>query len=209
MIRINLLPHREQKRKARREQFYALAGLMLALGGLIWFLGYSVINGYIAAQEGKNAFLKKEIAALDKQIDEIKKLKEQTEALLSRKQIIESLQANRTETVHLFNELARQVPSGVYLRSVKQSGGKITLNGFAQSNAKVSTLMRNLDDSPVLEKPDLVEIKAATVDKRRLSEFTLRVQFTRQQSSDEVKGAGAKRPAAGGGKVAAGKEGRP
>jgi type IV pilus assembly protein PilN len=87
----------------------------------------------------------------------------------------------------LFNVLARQVPSGVYLRSVKQAGQKITLNGLAQSNAKVSTLMRNLDESPVLEKPDLVEIKATTVDKRRLSDFTLRVQFTRQQSSEEAK----------------------
>jgi type IV pilus assembly protein PilN len=124
-------------------------------------------------------------------------LKEQTEALLSRKQIIESLQANRTETVHLFNELARQVPSGVYLKSVKQAGQKITLNGLAQSNAKVSTLMRNLDDSPVLEKPDLVEIKAVTVDKRRLSDFTLRIQFTRQQSSEETKAAPAGRPPAG------------
>ncbi|MBK6401531.1 MAG: PilN domain-containing protein [Rhodocyclaceae bacterium] len=197
MIRVNLLPHREQKRKARREQFYALSGLMLVLGGLVWFLGYTVLNGYISAQESKNAFLKKEITLLDKQIDEIKKLKEQTEALLSRKQIIESLQANRTETVHLFNELARQVPSGVYLKSVKQAGQKITLNGLAQSNAKVSTLMRNLDDSPVLEKPDLVEIKAVTVDKRRLSDFTLRIQFTRQQSSEETKAAPAGRPPAG------------
>ena len=197
MIRVNLLPHREQKRKARREQFYALSGLMLVLGGLVWFLGYTVLNGYISAQESKNAFLKKEITLLDKQIDEIKKLKEQTEALLSRKQIIESLQANRTETVHLFNELARQVPSGVYLKSIKQAGQKITLNGLAQSNAKVSTLMRNLDDSPVLEKPDLVEIKAVTVDKRRLSDFTLRIQFTRQQSSEETKVAPAGRTPAG------------
>ncbi len=208
MIRINLLPHREQKRKARREQFYALSGLMLVLGGVIWFLGYTVLNGYISTQESKNAFLKKEIALLDKQIDEIKKLKEQTDALLSRKQIIESLQANRTETVHLFNELARQVPSGVYLKSVKQAGQKITLNGLAQSNAKVSTLMRNLDDSPVLEKPDLVEIKAVTVDKRRLSDFTMRVQFTRQQSSEEAKVLPTKAPAAAT-KPAAPKDGKP
>lgn len=197
MIRVNLLPHREQKRKARREQFYALSGLMLVLAGVIWFLGYTILNGYLSAQEDKNAFLKREIAALDKQIDEIKKLREQTDALLSRKQIIESLQANRTETVHLFNELAKQVPSGVYLRSVKQAAQKITLNGLAQSNAKVSTLMRNLDDSPVLEKPDLVEIKAATVDKRRLSDFTLRIEFTRQQAGEDAKGAPATKPPAG------------
>jgi type IV pilus assembly protein PilN len=192
VIRINLLPHREEKRKARREQFYALAGLMLALGGLIWFLGFTVINGYITTQEGKNSFLKSEIAVLDKQIEEIKKLKEQTDALLARKQVIESLQANRAETVYLFNELARQVPGGIYLRSVKQAGQKITLSGYAQSSARVSTLMRNLDESPLLERPDLVEIKAVTVDKRRLSDFTLNIHFTRQTVEDAKKPAGPK-----------------
>jgi type IV pilus assembly protein PilN len=192
VIRINLLPHREEKRKARREQFYALGGLMLLLGGVIWFLGFTLINGSISAQDSKNSFLKTEIATLDKQIDEIKKLREQTDALLARKQVIESLQANRAETVYLFNELARQVPSGIYLRTVKQSGQKITLNGYAQSNALVSTLMRNLDDSPLLERPDLVEIKTATVDKRRLSEFTLNIFFTRQTAEDAKKAGGAK-----------------
>jgi type IV pilus assembly protein PilN len=180
VIRINLLPHREEKRKARREQFYALGALILALGGVIWFLGFTVINGYISGQESKNLFLKSEIAGLDKQIDEIKKLKEQTDALLARKQVIESLQANRAETVYLFNELARQVPAGIYLRSVKQFGQKVSLAGFAQSSARVSTLMRNLDESPLLERPELVEIKSATVDRRRLSEFSLNVFFTQQ-----------------------------
>jgi type IV pilus assembly protein PilN len=194
VIRINLLPHREEKRKARREQFYALGALMLVLGGVIWFLGFSVINGYISSQDSKNAFLKTEISALDAQIDEIKKLKEQTDALLARKQVIESLQANRAETVYLFNELARQVPAGIYLRSVKQTGGKITLSGYAQSSARVSTLMRNLDESPLLENPQLVEIKAATVDRRRLSEFSMYVSFTRQTADNEKK-PGAKMPA--------------
>jgi len=187
VIRINLLPHREEKRKARREQFYALSGLVLVLGGVIWFLGYTVISGYISSQESKNAFLKSEIVTLDKQIDEIKKLKEQTDALLARKQIIESLQANRAETVYLFNELAKQVPAGVYLKSIKQSGQKVTLTGYAQSNARVSTLMRNLDDSPLLERPNLIEIKATTVDKRRLGEFALDIYFTRQTAEDSKK----------------------
>jgi type IV pilus assembly protein PilN len=187
VIRINLLPHREEKRKARREQFYALSALILVLGGLIWFLGFTVINGYISSQEGKNSFLKSEIAVLDKQIDEIKKLKEQTDALLARKQVIESLQANRAETVYLFNELARQVPAGIYLRSVKQAGQKVSLAGFAQSSARVSTLMRNLDDSPLLERPELVEIKAATVDRRRLNEFSLNVYLTQQTAEDSKK----------------------
>lgn len=191
MIRINLLPHREEKRKARREQFYALSGLMLVLGGVIWFLGFTVINGYISSQESKNSYLKREIAELDKQIDEIKKLKEQTEALLARKQVIESLQANRAETVYLFNELAKQVPAGIYLRSVKQTGGNVALAGYSQSSARVSTLMRNLDESPLLEAPRLIEVKAATVGKRRLSEFTLNISITRQTAD------GAKSPAAG------------
>jgi type IV pilus assembly protein PilN len=195
VIRINLLPHREEKRKARREQFYALSGLMLVLGGVIWFLGYTVINGYISSQDSKNAFLKSEIAELDKQIDEIKKLKEQTDALLARKQVIESLQANRAETVYLFNELARQVPAGIYLRSVKQTGLNVNLSGYSQSSARVSTLMRNLDESPLLETPRLVEIKAATVGKRRLSEFILNISITRQTADNSKKPAGSPRPA--------------
>lgn len=194
MIRINLLPWREERRKARRQQFIALAGVIAVAAIIIWFLGYGAINGYIGAQDGKNSFLKSEIAALDKDIEEIQRLKEQTESLLSRKRIIESLQANRTETVHLFNELVRQVPEGVYLRSLKQTGDKISLVGYAQSNARVSTLMRNLEASPLMERPDLVEIKAATVGTRRLSEFNLNVAITRQTTDDDK---GAKRgPAA-------------
>jgi type IV pilus assembly protein PilN len=185
VIRINLLPHREEKRKARRQQFFALAGLLVALGGLIVFVVHTVIAGYISGQEEKNAFLKKEIAALDKEIDEIKRLKEQTEALLSRKQVIETLQANRAETVHLFNELARQVPDGTYVKSIKQAGPKINLTGFAQSNARVSTLMRNLDASPFLEQPSLVEIKSASLNNRRVSDFGLNVAITRAKADDK------------------------
>lgn len=196
MIRVNLLPHREEKRKARRHQFYALTGLVLVLAGVTWLLGYTLISSLISSQDEKNAFLKKEIAELDKQIDEIKKIKEQTSALLSRKQVIESLQANRAETVYLFNELARQVPAGIYLRSIKQAGNRITLNGYAQSSARVSTLMRNLDESPLMERPDLVEVKAVTVDKRRLNEFTLNVFITRQTAEDAKKPVGATGPAA-------------
>lgn len=190
MIRINLLPHREEKRKARREQFYALSGLMLVLGIVVWFLGFTVINGYISSQESKNAYLKLQIAELDKEIDEIKKLKEQTEALLARKQVIESLQANRAETVYLFNELAKQVPAGIYLRSVKQTGLSVALAGYSQSSARVSTLMRNLDESPLLERPQLVEIKATTVGRRRLSDFSLNISITRQTAESTKKPAG-------------------
>lgn len=179
MIRINLLPHREEKRKARRQQFYGLLGMVSVLAGLIVFLVYSIIAGYITAQEEKNNFLKKEIAVLDKEIDQIKRLKEQTQALLARKQIIESLQHDRTEAVLLMSELVKQMPEGVYVRAIKQEGAKVVLNGYAQSNARVSTLMRNVEASPWLEKPQLVEIKAVMLDKRRLNEFNMNISLKR------------------------------
>ena len=180
MIRINLLPHREEKRKARRQQFYGLVGMISVLALLIVFLVYTIISGYIAAQESKNELLKKEIAVLDQQIEQIKRLKEQTQALLSRKQIIESLQRDRAEAVRLLSELVKQMPEGVYLQSLKQEGAKLTLTGFAQSNARVSTLMRNIEASPWLEKPQLVEITAANVDKRRLNQFILNASMKRE-----------------------------
>lgn len=185
MIRINLLPHREEKRAARRRQFYALLGAVILLAGIIWFMGYGVINGYISNQNDKNDFLKSEIAALDKDIETIKQLEEQTEALLSRKRIIEYLQANRTETVHLFNELVRQLPEGIYLQTIKQKGDRINLIGYAQSNSRVSSMMRNLEASPLLERPGLVEIHSVTVGSRRLSQFNLNVYFSHQQSQAE------------------------
>ena len=179
MIRINLLPHREEKRKARRQQFVAFSGATLLLGALIVGLVNGVISGYVSAQDEKNAFLKTEIAVLDKSIDEIKRLREQTDALIQRKQVIESLQGNRSEAVGLFNELAKNVPEGVYIRKVSQQGGKINLVGYAQSNARVSSLMRNLESSPLLERPTLVEIKGSTVGKRRMNEFNLDLFITR------------------------------
>jgi type IV pilus assembly protein PilN len=180
VIRVNLLPHREEKRKTQRQQFYAFSGVVALLAGLIWFIGFGFINNLIDRQSEKNAFLKVEIAVLDKQIEEINTLKEQTDSLLKRKQVIEALQANRAETVHLFNELARQLPSGIYLSSIKQDGQRITLVGYAQSNALVSTLMHSLDESPIFERPELIEIKAAQVGKRRLNQFSLNIYFSRQ-----------------------------
>jgi type IV pilus assembly protein PilN len=183
MIRINLLPHREAKRKARRQQFYVLLGLVSVLAALIWFLGFSIINTRTNAQDEKNEFLKREIASLDKEIDEIKKIKEQTDALLARKRVIEALQANRTETVHLFNELAKQVPEGIYLRTLVQTGPRIVVTGYAQSNARITTLMNNLDDSPLLERSALVETKAETVAGRRLNAFSITTIITRQTTT--------------------------
>ena len=186
MIRINLLPHREEKRKSRRQQFILFSALA-ALGGLlVWFIGHSVIAGYVDGQDQKNAMLKEEVALLDKEISEIKGLREQAEALLSRKQVIESLQTNRTEPVHIFNELARQIPEGLYLKSIKQTGSRINITGYAQSNARISTLMRAAEDSPWLEAPALIEIHATSVGSVRLSEFTLTFNLTKVQDSGAV-----------------------
>lgn len=180
MMRINLLPHREEKRKARRTQFYAMLGLIAVLAAVIWALGYTVIAERIDRQNDKNQFLRDEIASLDKQISEIRNLKQQTDALLARKRVIELLQANRAETVHVFNEFAQRVPEGVYLRKLNQTGARINITGYAQANARVSALMRELEASPLFDKPELVEIHAEVVGGRRLSAFSMFVNIKRE-----------------------------
>lgn len=189
MIRINLLPWREARRKAHNLQFYILMGMIAGLAASIVLLVHGYYATRISIQAERNRFLKDENAKLDKEIDEIKKLKEEIQALLSRKQVIETLQADRAQTVYLLEQLVRQTPDGVYLKSVKQTGAKVNLTGYAQSNARVSTLMRNFEASPYLENPDLVEIKVANVNNKRLSEFTLNVQLKRLQTETDVKGA--------------------
>lgn len=187
MIRINLLPHREERRDRRRREFAWFAVFVLILAGAIIFAVYTIIDGYVSAQEAKNNYLKTEIAKLDKEIEEIKRLKEQTQALLARKQVIESLQRDRAESVHLLSELVKQMPEGVYLKSVKQDGTKVLMTGYAQSNARVSTLMRNIEASPWMERPVLIEIKAVTVDKKRLNEFNLSAFMKRSKSQEASK----------------------
>lgn len=179
MIRINLLPHRELKRQAQRRQIAILAGITAGLGALVVAAVHVAIITQIEYQNGRNKYLKDQITVLDKQIDEIKKLKEQTQALLARKKVVETLQTGRSDVVHMLDELVRLLPDGVYLKTISQSGNGIALTGFAQSNARVSTLMRNLEDSPWLEGSTLVEIKAAQVSGQRLSDFTLVVSLSR------------------------------
>ncbi len=186
MIRINLLPHRELKRRERRQQFYAVSGLMVVLGLVIGVLVHTVIGGYIERQERKNEIFKADIAKLDKEIAEIKRLREQIDALVARKQVIEALQSNRAQTVHVLNELAKRMPEGIYLRSVKQQGPRITLVGYAQTNSRVSHLMRSLDESPYLQHPGLVEVKAATLNNRRVSEFTLGISIEQPKAEEET-----------------------
>lgn len=184
MIRINLLPHREEAKKARREQFFVLSGLVFVLGALVVFAGYTLIGNAISSQESANNFLKSEIAVLDKQLDQIKRLKEQTQALLARKQVIENLQRDRGETVYLLSELVKQVPEGIYLKSVKQDGLRVMIVGHAQSNARISALMRNLDASPWMEQPQLVESKAVVAGGRRVYEFGMSFVLTRIKPDD-------------------------
>ena len=184
MMHINLLPHREEKRKARRTQFYALLAATMAIAGVVWFIGFTVIEARIDQQNEKNDFLRSEIVILDKQIAEIKSLKQQTEALLARKRVIELLEANRAETVHIFNEFAQRVPEGIYLRKITQAGQRINIAGYAQANARVSTLMHNLEESPLLEKPELVQIQAEVVGGRRLAAFSMFVNIKREVKED-------------------------
>ncbi|TXI20536.1 MAG: fimbrial protein [Nitrosomonas sp.] len=184
MIRINLLPHRELKRKAQQQQIAVLAGIIGFFGiAAIWIIN-SMIAGAIDYQNGRNQYLSDQIAILDKEIAEIQNIKASTNELLARKQIVESLQNSRSEVVHLMDQLARLIPDGVYLQSLKQVNDDINLIGFAQSNAWVSTLMRNLESSPYLESALLIEIKATTVNNARQNEFNMKVKLTNATSED-------------------------
>ena len=194
-IRVNLLPHREERRKAQRKHLGILAGMVAALAVAVVVLIHGVIAGYISVQADRNTFLKKENASLDKEIEEIKKLQGEIAALLARKQVIERLQTDRAQVVYLLDQLVRQVPDGVYVKSMKQQGRRISLNGYSQSNARVSTLMRNISSSPYLENPVLIEIKAVTVTGKRVSEFTLNLNLKAPQA-DEPKAGAAKAGAA-------------
>lgn len=183
MIRVNLLPHRAEKRKARQIQLIAFSGISLLLGIAIVGFVHVAISTQISYQERRNQYLKAETAILDKQIDEIKKLREQTDALLARKTVVENLQTTRSDVVHLLDQMLRILPDGVYLKSLRQSGNKINLVGAAQSNARVSTLMRAIEDSPWLESPSLVEIHASGGGNTRESEFTLNFNLKKQVSA--------------------------
>ncbi len=188
-IRVNLLPHREERRKAQRKHLGILSGMVAALAVAIVVLIHGVIAGYISVQADRNTFLKKENASLDKEIEEIKKLQGEIAALLARKQVIERLQTDRAQAVYLLDQLVRQVPDGVYMKTIKQQGRKILMNGYSQSNARVSTLMRNISSSPYLENAVLVEIKAATVNGKRVSEFTMNLNLKALQTDDPKAGA--------------------
>lgn len=181
MIRINLLPHREERRKARRQQFFALLGALVVFSGVVWGMGFSLINSEISSQQTRNEYLQKEIDLLKKDIDEISRLKEQTDALLKRKQVIESLQTNRAETLRMFDELLRRVPDGIRLTSLNQSGINLDASGESISEARVSTLMRNLEESSIFQRVSTLEIKSGTNSSGRpIFLFQIKMQIERQ-----------------------------
>ncbi len=196
MIRINLLPHREAKRAQRRREFnFILVGVLVAAAAL-WYVGKLYLDERTATQQRRNDLLVSENKKLTEQIDEIKKLKDQTTALLARKQVVETLQVNRSASVKLVDQLVRQLPDGVYLKSVKQTGQKINMVGLAQSNARVSTLMRNLESSPYLQNAELVEIKAVTDRNQRANEFSLNISLKGLEAPTSSKPAPTGAPAA-------------
>jgi len=199
MIRVNLLPHREEKRKRRQQQFTVMAGIAAIIGLLAAAGVWAFLDNQVSQQNANVAYMKGEIAKLDKQITEIQKIREETAALLAKKQVVENLQSNRSEPVELLDQLLRQLPDGVYLKSVKQTGTKVNVTGYAQSNARVSTLMRNLGASPYLENPELVEIKAVPADKSggRINEFNMNISIKRAQPEGQPASKGAPAKAAG------------
>lgn len=188
MIRVNLLPHREIRRRRLQQQFFITLGVMVLAGAGIWFVVHSSLSNTYEGQISRNQYLTQEIAKLDKEIEDIKKLKEMTAALLARKKVVETLQSNRAEVVHLLDDLARQLPDGIYLKAIKQEGARVTINGLTQSQARVSTLMRNLEASQHLEHANLIEIKAVSQANARINEFTLNVNIARPKE-DSAKAA--------------------
>ena len=190
MIRINLLPHREERRKQRKNAFIAMMIGAAVIGGLIVLLVGIVIANKISSQNQRNEFIKAENRRLDVEIKEIATLKAEIESLKARQQAVEDLQGDRNQPVYLLDELVKQVPEGVYLRSFKQDGQRVVLNGYAQSNERVSELLRNLsNNSAWLQRPDLIEIKAATAglgkDAKRVFDFTINVGIKRPRDKDQ------------------------
>lgn len=197
MIRINLLPHREEKRKQRKSAFLSMLLLSAVLGGVVVLMVGGLIANRISSQDERNNFIKAENTKLDGQIKEIATLKQEIDALKARQQAVEDLQADRNQPVYLMDELVKQVPEGIYLSSFKQEGQRIHITGYAQSNERVSELLRNFsNNSRWLERPDLIEIRSSNLgqgkDAKKIFNFTVTVGIKRPGEQDQ---AGAK-PAA-------------
>lgn len=189
MILINLLPHREERRQRRKKAFYAGLGLAAAFGVAIGALWYLVLQQLISTQQERNAYLTAEIRKLETQIKDIATLKAEIESLKARQKAVEDLQTDRNIPVYLLNELVKQTPEGVYLTAIKQNDQVVSVTGIAQTNERVSEFLRNTAySSEWLEKPELVEIKAASVttanrEQKRLFDFSVRVTLKRPPTS--------------------------
>lgn len=191
MIRINLLPHREARRKERKAAFFTMLLMSMMVGGAIVLAVGGFIANKISNQNQRNDYIKAENAKLDNQIKEIATLKQEIEALKARQQAVEDLQSDRNQPVYLMEELVKQVPEGMYLQSFKQAGQRVAINGFAQSNERVSEFLRNLSNSsPWLERPDLIEIRSTGVgqgkDAKKVFDFTINVGIKRPRDKDQV-----------------------
>lgn len=202
MILINLLPHREIARKRRKELFNVSLGLSVFVGGLIAGLIFLWFQSQISSQQDQNQLLQSEISKFDLQIKEIAGLEGEIAALLARQKAVEDLQADRNMPVYLLTELVQQLPDGVYVSSLRQEGQNVALQGVAQSNERVSELLRNLaNNSPWFSRPELVEIVAGSVnltprDVRRVSNFQIRVKLVRATEAQQKPGQGASATAA-------------
>ena len=185
MATINLLPWRAERRKQRQKDFLVMIGVTAAVAALIAFGVVKYFDALIENQTARNNFLQTEIRALDGKIKEIEGLERQRAALLARKQVIEQLQANRSQMVHLFDELVRTTPEGVRLTSVRQSGAQLTLEGVAQSNTPVSSFMRAIERSGWMTRPDLSIIEAKGSDRLMPYQFSLRVTLTKPKKEGE------------------------
>ena len=199
MARINLLPWRAERRKQRQKEFVTMLGLSVAVGLLISFLIVMYYSGQIEGQQDRNQYLRDQITAVDAQIKEIEALDKKKANLLARKQVIEELQASRSQMVHLFDQLVRTIPEGVRLNSIKQAGQMLTLEGSAQSNARVSSYMRNLEESGWMANPDLSIIETKGNDKGLPNAFSLRVQMVTPKAEAEAEAAAADGAAVAGG----------
>ena len=175
MIRINLLPHREEKRARLKQQFTVFCVAAALVGGLIGFVGYMIMQARIDNQNSRNRFLQTSITELEEKIKLIENIKAEIERLQRHKGVIENLQSTRGAIVHLFNALATDLPEGMFLSKVEQKGNTVTLSGYSQSNSRVSQLMEKLDASPYLSSPRVVEIKRALYKGRPVAQFALRI----------------------------------
>ena len=196
MAKINLLPWRQERRKQQQKEFLSLVGMTALLAIAVAFGIVKYFDALLENQNARNAHLQSEITALDDKIKEIEGLEKQRAALLVRKQVIEQLQANRSQMVHLFDELVRTIPEGVRLDSIKQAGNVLTLDGFAQSNARVSSYMRAIEKSGWMTDPDLSKIEAVGTDKLMPYQFSLRLTLTKPKQSGDPEDADALEPLA-------------